>query len=186
MNENYPAAIKIILAHEGGLVDNPNDHGGITNFGLTIPFLNANADPQKYVGHVIPWTREDILHMTRDLAATIYKDTIWDRHSYGNIGDVLVATKVFDMAVNFGEMRGEKFIQRGVNACGFQPPLMCDGNLGPKSYAAINTFSSDDDRQKLLHATCQIQTDFYNAIVEHDPSQKVFLRGWLERAVWPF
>lgn len=183
---DYSAAIKVILAHEGGLVDNPNDHGGITNFGLTIPWLNAHADCQKYAGHPGPWTPDDVRLMTKAMASLIYKECMWDIHGYGNIGDTLVATKVFDMAVNFGEMRGEKFMQRAVNALGFQPPLMCDGNLGPKSFAAINSFSTDEDRQKLLRSCCDLMTNFYNAIVERDPTQKVFIHGWLERAQWPF
>lgn len=179
---DYPAAIKIILAHEGGLADNPHDYGGVTNFGLTIPFLNANADPQKYVGHALPWTREDVLHMTRDLASAIYKDCIWDRHGYGNIQDTLVATKVFDMAVNMGEVQGEKLAQRACNALEVQPPLYIDGNLGPKSYAAINS----QDKDKMLRAMCSQAAAFYRWILDHDPTQKEFEHGWMERANWPF
>lgn len=183
---DYNAAIKVILGHEGGLSDDPSDHGGITNFGLTIPWLNGHADAQKYTGHPAPWNPDDVKSMTKATAIQIYKDSMWDVHGYGNIDDTLVATKVFDMAVNMGEVRGEKFMQRAVNACGFQPPLMCDGNLGPKSFAAINSFQGDDKRTQLLKACCQIQEDFYKAIVEHDPSQQKFLHGWLHRAEWPF
>lgn len=179
---DYAAAIKVILAHEGGLSDHPNDHGGVTNFGLTIPFLNANADPNKFVGHPLPWTREDILHMTIPLAVSIYKECIWDRHGYGNIEDTLVATKVFDMGVNMGEVQGEKLTQRAVNATGFTPPLMVDGNLGPKSYAAINSIPRD----QMLHEMVNQQKLFYTKIIERDPSQKVFEHGWMDRAIWPF
>lgn len=179
---DFAAAIKVILGHEGGLVDNPNDHGGVTNFGLTIPFLNANVDPNKYAGHPMPWTREDVIHMQLPAAIAIYREAIWDRHGYGSIDDTLVATKVFDMAVNMGEVRGEKLTQRAVNATGIKPPLMIDGNLGPKSYTAINSINRD----ALLHEMVEQQRAFYNAIIEQDPSQKVFEHGWMERAIWPF
>jgi lysozyme family protein len=179
---DYQAAIKVILAHEGGLADDPDDHGGVTNFGLTIPFLNSEADPQKYVGHGLPWTREDILHMTRDLATTIYKDCIWDRHGYGNINDTLVATKVFDMGVNMGEVQGEKLTQRACNACGTTPTLYVDGNLGPKSYAAINAIEKDT----MLKAIVVQATAFYEWIIQHDPTQEKFRHTWMDRANWPF
>lgn len=182
MAADFDAAMKVILNHEGGLCDVPGDHGGITNFGLTIPWLNAHADPQRYVGHPLPWTPDDVRHMTVPLAKQIYRDCLWDVNRYGQCDDTLVATKVFDMAVNFGEMAGEKLAQRAVNALGCQPPLMCDGNLGPKSYAAINA----QPREPLLHAMCDAAAARYNAIVEHDPTQKKFLHGWLERAEWPF
>ena len=179
---DFNAAIKVILAHEGGLSDHPNDHGGVTNFGLTIPFLNGAADPQKYVGHPLPWTREDILHMTVGLASQIYLDCIFVKHGYDKINDTLVATKVFDMAVNMGEVQGEKLAQRACNDCGVQPQLYVDGNLGPKSFAAINSF----DRDTILKAMVERQRAFYQAIIARDPSQKVFEHGWMERASWPF
>lgn len=178
---DFDAAIKVILGHEGGLSDNPNDHGGVTNFGLTIPFLNAAADPNKYIGHALPWTREDILHMTIPLATQIYKDCIYDKHGYGNISDTLVATKVFDMAVNMGEVQGEKLAQRAANSCGVQPQLYVDGNLGPKSFAAINSIEKDT----ILKAMIAQQKAFYQWIVDHDPSQKIFWHGWMDRAGWP-
>jgi lysozyme family protein len=179
---DFSAAIKVILGHEGGLSDHPLDHGGVTNFGLTIPFLNGNADPNKFVGHPLPWTREDILHMTIPLAVAIYKESIWDRNQYGLIEDTLVATKAFDMAVNMGEVQGEKLVQRAVNATGYTPALMVDGNFGPKSFAAINSLSRD----VLLPEIVKQQKLFYQRIIERDPSQKVFEHGWMDRAEWPY
>jgi len=31
----FDQAVEVILKHEGGLADNPNDPGGITNFGIS-------------------------------------------------------------------------------------------------------------------------------------------------------
>lgn len=182
MSDNFPAAIKVILGHEGGLTNDKDDHGGITNFGLTIMWLNGHADPQKYVGHPMPWTPDDVRHMTKDLASRIYKECLWDVNHYEKIDDALVATKVFDMAVNFGEFGGEKLAQRACNMCGWQPQLMVDGNVGDKSFAAMNGI----ERTQLLRSMCARAEERYNGIVEHDPSQKKFLHGWLERARWPF
>jgi type VI secretion system secreted protein VgrG len=180
--DNFESAMKVVFGHEGGIADDPDDHGGFTNMGLTLPFLNQMADPMKYVGHPAPWTRDDVEHMSRATAYQIYKDCIWDRNGYGNIKDVLVATKVFDQAVNMGEFWGEKLTQRAVNRLGYQPPLMADGNLGPKSFAAINSL----DRTELLLAMRKTAEDYYEAIIKEDPTQEKFRRTWMSRAEWPF
>ena len=182
MADNFPSAIEVILDHEGGLTNDANDHGGITNFGLTIMWLNDKADPMKYVGHPLPWTPDDIRNMTRDLAVQIYRECLWDVNDYGQIDHETVATKVFDMAVNHGEVRGEKFAQRAANQVGCQPPLTEDGHLGPKSFIGINSVDPD----ALVHKMCDLQAGFYQQIVDHDPTQAKFLKGWLRRAKWPY
>ncbi len=35
-NQNYDAALRRLLAHEGGYTNHPSDPGGPTNFGITI------------------------------------------------------------------------------------------------------------------------------------------------------
>ena len=182
MADNFEAAMKIVFGHEGGIADDPDDHGGFTNMGLTLGFLNSMADPMKYVGHALPWTKQDLEHMPRTMAYQIYKDCIWDRNGYGNINDTLVATKVFDQAVNMGEFWGEKLTQRAVNKLGYQPQLMCDGNLGPKSFAAINSL----DRTEMLLAMRATAEERYEGIIKADPTQEKFRHTWFERARWPF
>jgi type VI secretion system secreted protein VgrG len=180
--DNFESAMKVVFGHEGGIADDPDDHGGFTNMGLTLGFLNQMANPELYVKHPAPWTKEDLEHMPRTMAYQIYKDAIWDRNGYGNIKDVLVATKVFDQAVNMGEFWGEKLTQRAVNRLGYQPALMVDGNLGPKSYEAINSL----DRTELLLAMRKTAEDFYESILQKDPTQEKFRHAWMSRAEWPF
>lgn len=178
----FAAAIKVILAHEGGYANDPLDFGGITNFGLTLRFLNAKADPMKYLGRPGPWTGQDVKNMSIETAKKIYYDCIWLPNGYDAIVDALVATKVFDMAVNMGEVQAEKLVQRACNNSGTTPALFIDGNLGPKSFAAINAI----EKTKMLRAIQYQAVSFYNAIVQANPTQQKFLRGWLMRANWPF
>jgi len=177
---SFDFAIPVILKNEGGLVDDPADHGGITNFGLTLGWLNGKADPVKYAGHAAPWVPDDVRNMTQAAAAQIYKECMWDPQQYGLLADDRVGTKVFDAAVNLGESRGERFAQRAANNLGCH--LVEDGQLGPASRAAINGLDSD----AFLRAMGSVMADFYNAIVAHDPTQAKFLKGWLRRAAWPF
>jgi lysozyme family protein len=179
---DFAAAIKVILGHEGGLADDPADRGGITNFGLTIPWLNGHANAQACTGHPLPWTPEDVRLLTKAVASAIYHECLWIPNRYGDVMDNLVATKVFDMAVNFGETMGERLAQRACNACGWKPALFPDGNIGDKSIEAFN----GTERIKLLHAMCEQQEARYRWDVQHDPTQERFLHTWLERAEWPF
>lgn len=177
---DFEAAMKVVFGNEGGIADDPDDHGGYTNMGLTLPFLRQMADPMKYVGEPT-WEKKHLEHMHRDMAYKIYKDCIWDRNGYGNVNDTLVATKIFDQAVNMGEFWGEKLTQRAVNR--IKPDaLMADGNLGPKSYAAINSC----DRTELLLAMRRTAEDYYEAIIKNDPTQEKFRHTWMTRAEWPF
>lgn len=35
--------VKVILKHEGGYVDHPNDPGGATKYGISLRFLQKNG-----------------------------------------------------------------------------------------------------------------------------------------------
>jgi len=175
---NFDYAIKIILKHEGGLSDNPHDPGGLTNWGITIPFL-TDFMCQKYLGHPAPATREDIRNMTRDTAIQIYKDQVWDPNRYGELTNDQVGTKVFDVTVNMGEKWGETFAQQSANRLG--QSLVVDGQIGSKSIAAINLC----DPNAFLVEYCKQQKERYEQLVLHNPSLAVFLKGWLIRAAWP-
>lgn len=177
---DFDYAIKIILRHEGGLVDNPHDPGGITNWGITIPFLKTlKFAAETYFGHPSPVTRDDIRGMTREQAVTIYRAVIWDPNHYADLSDDKVGTKVFDTTVNMGEKRGEILAQQAANRCGAN--LFVDGQIGPKSIAVINAL----DPMAFLKEYCQLQRERYEWIVHERPESAVFLKGWLARALWP-
>jgi lysozyme family protein len=176
----FDYAIKIILRHEGGLADNPHDPGGITNWGISKRFLDRTPGlVQKYFGHEGEATRDEIRAMPKDLAIKIYDEVIWTPNHYGDISNDLIATKVFDCTVNMGEKWGETFAQQSANRLGAS--LVVDGQIGPKSIAAINAC----DPMNFLKEYCQQMRERYEHIVLRKPQMAVFLKGWLARAAWP-
>jgi len=177
---NFDYAVKIILKHEGGLSDNPHDAGGITNWGISKRYLDRNPDlVPKYFGHDGEVTRDEIRFMPKDLAIQIYKNEWWDANRYGEIVNDLVATKICDTSINMGEKWGETFAQQSANRLGQN--IAVDGNIGPKSLAAINVC----EPISFLTEYCKQQKERYEQIVLHNPSQAVFLKGWMIRAAWP-
>lgn len=177
---DFNQAIEVILRHEGGLSDNPHDPGGITNFGITIGFMNDCGRCEKYFGHSAPATRDDIRYLSRDVAIRIYADEVWTPNRYGEINDNQIATKIFDCTINMGEKWGETFAQQSANRLGHN--LLVDGQIGNKSIAAINQC----DPTAFLKEYCQQMKERYENLVLRNPNLAVFLKGWLTRARWPF
>ena len=58
---NFDAAIKVVLMHEGGLTNSPNDPGSWTKYGVSLRFLKqSHIDPN---GDGVE-NSADIIHLT--------------------------------------------------------------------------------------------------------------------------
>ena len=86
---------------------------------------------------------------------------------------------MFDAAVNHGPGRAIRFVQQVCNDAGFGR-LTVDGACGPLT----GQVAGEADRAMgdwLLAALVEERRNFYVALVERDPGQRVFLNGWLNR-----
>jgi lysozyme family protein len=177
---SFENAIGVVLAHEGGYVNNPADPGGATNYGVSLRYLvscgGLKAHPSIDLNHDGRIDYLDIKAMSRDDAIAIYKKDWWDVDHYGDIVNDTCATKVFDLSVNMGHVRAHKLAQMACLACG--KTISPDGVLGPASIAAIN---SCDSGCFLFHIRDQA-AQFYRTLASHNPAQQIFLTGWLRRA----
>ncbi len=174
---DFDKAIPVILKHEGGWVDNPADPGGETNFGISMLMVRREGMTPAQLG--IPNFDPGCMKlMTVDTAKSIYRKLFWDKPGYGRVTDDVVATKIFDCAVNCGPSRAHAMAQRAATSLGH----VCkdDGILGAISIAAIN---SCDPKQFLAAMADQMLT-YYKAIVARSPSLGIFLRNWTKRAGW--
>lgn len=177
----FEPAIKILLQHEGGYVNHPNDPGGATNWGVSLRFLQ---DQPLRIGDFDgdgDIDVEDIANMTIEDAKKVYDECWWTKYKYGSIVDQTIATKVFDFSVNMGAPRAHKLLQAAMNKA-FSTKLSVDGVLGPASFKLINAIGDGDEEQELLTAYCNEAWDFYQAIARNNPKLKVFLKGWKNRA----
>lgn len=179
MASTFEQAIPVLMAHEGGWVDDPQDPGGETNYGwsmLTIERLgltprDLGIDQDKF-------TPGCLKLMTADTAQALYRKYFWNRYGYGAIANQTAATKVFDAAVNMGPSRAAVFAQNVCNAQGHQ--VSPDGVLGPISFAAINAI----DGATFVRAYAQQMTDYYLAVIAAHPNESKFKSNWLHRAQW--
>lgn len=136
-----------------GYVDDPNDAGGETKYGIA-----KNANPSL-----------DIKNLKWADAKEVYFNHYWLAGSCDKMPG-RVASLHFDGCVNNGVGAASKFLQRAVS-------VDDDGNIGPHTLDAIN----NGDEYAICQAICDQRIDYYNRIVARKPDQKKYLTGWLRR-----
>jgi lysozyme family protein len=169
-----------VIRREGGFVDHPADRGGPTKFGITQATLG------RYCGRQV--TAAEVAALSLDQARHIYRRDYYLGPRLDQL-PTRIQPFVFDSAVNHGPAQAIRFVQRICSQAGFGAPraagpdaggLTVDGICGPKTVRAAH----DADwamKDWLLAALIEERRCLYHAIVERDPSQSVFLDGWLAR-----
>lgn len=110
---DFDTAFERLIGHEGGYVNDPQDPGGETKFGISKR----------------SYPNEDIAGLTLAQAKAIYLRDFWRRVGCDMVPDVL-RFDLFDTAVNSGQTRAVQFLQRAAGT-------LDDGKLGPMTVAAL-------------------------------------------------
>lgn len=160
---NLTVALVFTLKEEGGFVDNPADHGGATNRGITQRVYDAWRDSKS-----LP--RQSVEFATTAETDTIYDEEYWQPGKCDHL-PLAVAVTHFDWCVNHGVAGANKTLQHALAM-----PVV-DGIIGPATLAAV----ADADVMALVHAYQALRIGFYHADVVADPGQARFLAGWLNR-----
>ena len=184
---NFKHAMLTVLQHEGGLVNDSADPGGITNYGISLRYLRglAQQNPDLLtlydVNHDGQIDATDIRSMTQQEATDIYKTQWWDKNNYGLITDQALATKIFDLAVNVGNATANKFLQKAVNQVNGHSVLLIDGIIGPQTIALINKL----DPVALLTSVRAFAIAFYQMLAAKNPAFNKLLKSWINRVEAP-
>lgn len=163
-----------LLRNEGGYVNNPNDPGGETNYGVTIAVARANG----YSGRMRDMTRADAL--------AIYRSQYFHAPKFDDVFAIspAIAAELFDTGVNMGPTKAVQFLQRALNA--FTDHCLADGQIGPSTIAALKAFLAkrpDGGEEVLLKAMNCLQGERYIELAEKNPKLKTFTYGWLDNRV---
>lgn len=175
---NFYTAIHVVLKHEGFFVNDRNDPGGATNYGVSLRWLKTigDLDGDGFLDgdfdHDGDVDAEDIKKMQQDDAIKLYRQHWWDKNQYEKIINQAIATKTFDFAVNMGSKQAHKCLQRAIRAAS-STKLIDDGILGVKSLEAINAANPP----VLLAAFRSEAAGFYRAL-----NKPKYIEGWLNRA----
>jgi lysozyme family protein len=166
MTKHFFIAFAHTVGNEGGYVNDPDDRGGETNFGIS----------KRSYPHL------DIKNLTISQAQDIYFDDFWntkimnlDRFS------LEVAQELFDTGVNVGMPTVRKMLQEALNLLNRVETrfddLEVDGWIGEKSMKAVSLVKE----RELLKVLNGLQFVHYLEIVKHDHSQERFFAGWVKR-----
>ena len=160
--ENFARALKLVLVDEGGLDDDPHDHGGRTAYGI----IQREYDGFR-ARHNVP--RQDVWRITPAEYTEIYRDRYWspwcDRLPAG------MDYAFFDAAVNTGPAQAARNLQQALG-------LRVDGFIGDVTLARASALAADAaGAEVLLHAFCERRRAFYRALRQFPR----YGRGWLAR-----
>lgn len=159
---NYKLLIPTTKKWEGGYVNHPNDKGGCTNSGVTISTFRSYYGSKKNC--------DDLKKMTEEQWNHIFKSGYWDRWKADLINNQSIANLVVDWVWGSG-VYGIKYPQQVLG-------VVADGIVGKKTLAAINDYPNQEELFKKLWDR---RKKHFEDIVKRNPSQKVFLKGWLRR-----
>lgn len=176
---SFAPAIEFVLHHEdpsrSGKVT--VDSGGRTRFGIAQKF-HPSLSEQFFSGPA-----DEALEQ----AEKFLHDEYWKPMRLDQIKNQNVANKLLDMAVNMGVHQAAVYAQRAVNGLlqsGGRPSsaaiarLNEDGVIGDQSLAAINALNPIAYHQLL----CDFSTQHYVHVASVNPTQAMYLQGWLKRA----
>ncbi len=170
-----------IVAREGGFVNDPDDPGGPTKFGVTLHTLRALQQDLTGDGQV---DLADLQALSAAQAADLFMQHYFHQPGLDRLPDCLHAT-VFDMFVNAGG-NAIKILQRLLNQMGHS--LAVDGALGPRTCkAAFDAAAVDADA--LTNAYGIARRNYYFRLGDQRPASRKYARtraggkgGWIKRA----
>lgn len=160
MPSDFEKAHAFTALWEGGYVNHVNDTGGETNLGVTkanwLRWCKACNIPAKPMKALTPADVKPLYEAWywRPLAATLP----WP-----------LSAAIYDMSVNHGVGDGKPFDEQG-NENGATWMLWRAHQLAPGGTPL-----------QLALAACDAREQFYRGIVRRNPSQQVFMKGWMRR-----
>ncbi len=170
-----------ILRREGGYVNDPDDPGGATKFGVTIGTLQRLGLDLTGDGRI---NRRDVRALTREQAADIFKKQYFEVPKIGMLPEALQPS-VYDMYVNAGS-NAVKILQRLLGEFGFE--TLADGVIGPNT-ARMAALAYEAAPDFLADAYGIARRNYYYGLAEARPVLRKFARrrdggkgGWITRA----
>lgn len=155
MQNNFNLALEKTLKWEGGYVNDPQDPGGETRYGIS----------KRSYPHL------DIKNITLQQARDIYWHDFWKKPLFNEVRNFGLVCKLFDLGVNMGAQRAVRMLQDAANLLGAD--LIVDGYIGPQTLAFVNGY----------HHPRALKMALIIMAGNHYIRQKKnrFIAGWLKR-----
>lgn len=171
-------ALQLVGLAEGKWTNDPNDNGGMTACGIA-----RNANPKSKIWEIIDkyLERGKTLSETEkicradphfmSLVESLYKGKYWDACRCDELPN-LWRYPMFSCSVNCGSSIAIQILQKCVG-------VKTDGIYGGKTTAAVRNYEHTE--KYFVDDFCDIWSKYYDRIVEKNPKQSIYLKGWKNR-----
>lgn len=163
----FNRAFNHVLEIEGGYINDPDDTGGATRWGISqkaFPKINIET-------------------LTKAQAKTIYYEKYWIKAYCNRLSGYNLKLEVFDTAVNMGVFAATSMLQKALNLLNNNgkifDELKVDGIIGRKSLSAIKKVNG----RVLLKTLNGLQFMRYVEITEKSQTNEKFLAGWINKRI---
>ncbi len=156
-----------LLALEGGYAKLKNDKGGATKYGVTLQTWKEFGYDKDGDADI---DEEDIKKLTPEEAKMIAKNVFWDYFKADQIKNQSIAEFIADWGYHSGRTTIAKKVQTLLG-------LKADGIFGTITLNRINSL----EQGQLFNLLKLARLDFVRKIVERDPTQERFYKGWVNR-----
>lgn len=172
----FDKIIDEIIEIEGGYVNNSNDSGGATKYGIT----EEVAIEYGYHG--------DMSDLPLSLAKQIYCNEYWMPLRLDAIEKISpsIVKELLDTGINQGIGRAGEYLQTSLNAlnrrASMYPDLMVDNAIGPKTLDALTRYvyhRTSEGELVLLRCLNCLQGAFYIELASNREKDEEFLYGWI-------
>ena len=166
-----------IIFTEGGYVNDPDDSGGKTKYGIT----EEVARKYGYTGAM--------LYLPREIAFDIYTDRYWHKLKADSLQHLSegITEEVVDTGVNMGTHKAAILLQTCLNVFNnkeqYYKDLKVDGHIGSATIGALSLYLSIRDEEVLLKALNCLQGAFYIELANTHKKNESFVYGWLKQRV---
>lgn len=169
-----------IVAREGGYVNDPDDPGGATKYGVTIHTMRRLGLDLNHDGRI---DTADVMALTREQAIDIFIEHYFHRPKISALPEALQPA-VFDMYVNAGS-NAVKILQGMLERIGYD--IAVDGGIGPQTIRV--THQAADELPEIVDLYGSARLNYYYDLGDRRPSSRKYARrrdggkgGWIARA----
>lgn len=170
-----------IIDREGGYINDPDDPGGATKYGVTIHTMRRLGLDLTGDNRI---DSRDLQRLSRDEAKRIFIERYFDDARISLLPKILQAS-VFDMNVNAGR-HSVLILQRLLVRMGYS--VAVDGYIGPKTGAAAKAAAAAA-ADHIADAYGIERRNYYYALADRRPASRKYVRrrdgrkgGWILRA----
>lgn len=175
--DRFDQLFDYLLEKEGGYVDNCNDLGGQTKYGIT----EKTARSFGYKGKM--------RDLTLAFAKKIYFSDYWVRPWFSKVDKTSssIAEFLFLSSVVIGQGRIVVFLQKSLNAFNLHEKiykdLKVDGLLREKTLFSLSAYLSVRDEDVLLKALNIFLGEHFLFLAQRNKTQEEFVYGWIKQRI---